>query len=114
MLLIVPGIVLFVRWYIAAPLLIGSNDRFATVLEESWRATGPHFWPILGALAVVYFPALAVGLAGVLLIELLRVEFVGFLMANLGFTAFMIVGCYISVAIYSLLRGQDSVLEIFE
>lgn len=69
-LLIVPGIILLVRWSAASGFLVGSRTGVVEALEQSWNATRGHSWPIFGA-ALVLFLLLAIaagvigGIAGV-------------------------------------------------
>lgn len=60
-LFVVPGIVLWVRWLIAGPLLVGSQSTVVQSLGDSWRETGPHFWAILLVQFALNAPWVALG-----------------------------------------------------
>ena len=70
-LLIVPGIILMIRWSAASGFVIGRREGVTDALGASWEATKGHSWPIFFA-AILMFLAVAVsggivgGLFGVL------------------------------------------------
>jgi hypothetical protein len=61
LLLIIPGIILAVRWMPAYGYLLNKNMGVFDALSESWSQTRPHFWAILLAL-VPAIVAYAVGI----------------------------------------------------
>ena len=62
LLLVVPGIVLLVRWSAASGFVIGAGQGVTESLSSSWAATEGHGWAIFFA-AVVLFVGLAVASA---------------------------------------------------
>jgi len=52
-LLIVPGVILAVRWSAASGFLIGNRTGVTESLSASWQATKGHSWPIFGAAVVM-------------------------------------------------------------
>ena len=58
-LLIVPGIILTIRWSAASGFLVGQREGVTDALGASWRATKGHSWPIFFA-AILMFLAVAV------------------------------------------------------
>jgi hypothetical protein len=60
--LIIPGILLMVRWSMAVPTLIAGNFTVGEAVRFSWHATADHFRPILIVFAAIWLPAL--GLVG--------------------------------------------------
>jgi len=66
-LLVVPGLVLLVRWSMATPIVIGSNTGAIASLGESWRVTRGNSWPVLGASLAIWAVALAVAFGGLAL-----------------------------------------------
>lgn len=60
--LIVPGVLLAVRWSMTVPTLIAGNFAVGEALRFSWHATADRFWPILIVLAAIWLPAM--GLVG--------------------------------------------------
>jgi len=67
-LLIVPGVILMVRWSAATGFLAGGRMGVTESLSESWRATQGHSWPIFFAGLVVLVAVMlaggAIGAAG--------------------------------------------------
>ena len=53
-LLIVPGIILLVRWSAASGYVIGAGQGVTDALTSSWHATKGHGWPIFFAGAVLF------------------------------------------------------------
>lgn len=66
LLLVIPGIVLLVRWIPAAPLLLCEGRGVSDTLGKSWEETKGNFWPLFGTslLGAVPFVFVAFG-AGV-------------------------------------------------
>ncbi len=58
-LLIVPGVILLVRWSAATGFVIGRREGVIEALGSSWDATKGHSWPIFFA-AILMFLAVAV------------------------------------------------------
>ena len=76
LLLIVPGIILMVRWSAASGFLIGARSGVTESLGNSWEATRGHSWPIFFTglvlfLGLAIFGAVLGGIAGVLGIDAL-------------------------------------------
>lgn len=61
LLLIVPGVILLVRWSASSGFLIGSRQGVTTSLGSSWAATKGHGWSIFLA-SIVLLAALVVAL----------------------------------------------------
>lgn len=51
--LVVPGIVLIVRWLPAYAILLSEDTKVTEALSRSWDVTRPQFWPILAAVLIV-------------------------------------------------------------
>jgi hypothetical protein len=58
-LLIVPGIILAVRWLPVVPILIFRNQGVAEALRESWEATQGSGTSIFAAIVALYAPMIA-------------------------------------------------------
>jgi len=66
-LLIIPGVIVFVRWSMALPIALSSGAGVTDSMKRSWQRSEGHFWPIFCLLMLVYVPVLgAVVVAGVL------------------------------------------------
>ena len=112
LLLIIPGVVLFVRWSIAVPAVVANDDGFADALAYSWRVTQPLFWPILCSFLIVYGPAgLAAG-AGYILETDSSAE-LGTAIIELSVNGALIVGWHVAIAIYAALQPDPRYAEVF-
>jgi membrane-anchored glycerophosphoryl diester phosphodiesterase (GDPDase) len=58
LLLIVPGVLLAIRWSIAQPLLVGRHVPAIDAMRESWEKTRGHGVPIFLAGLVIVVPML--------------------------------------------------------
>ena len=67
-LLILPGLYLMVRWAIAAPVMIAEDLKVSDALGRSWQLTRPNAGPILGAMLVIFVPAILIGGGSALLL----------------------------------------------
>lgn len=113
-LLVIPGLIVAARWSLASPILIASEKSVFEALRESWRATRDHLWVILGAILIVYLPPILLVIGGFMLAEALRPELAGIVAANVGFAWWIVGGCYLGTALYTLLAGPDSFSAVFE
>jgi hypothetical protein len=116
LLLIVPGIVLMVRWWISLPVLLDTELTVLEALGESWRRTERSFWPILGLIMPLYLLMLlglgaieGMNLAG----EARLYTPVEALVINVTLTAANIFGWYVAVAAYELTARRSHLSEIF-
>lgn len=114
LLLIVPGVVLLVRWSISTPILLSSEQGVFDSIGESWRQTEGHFWAILGSLLVVYLPGIAIFTAGLVAAQISGLDIVVIAVANLAFNTALVGGWIATVAMFSLLNRSPSIAEIFE
>ena len=112
-LLIVPAIILFVRWSITVPTVIGTDLGVMDSIGESWRETEGGFWPILGLFAVLYLPGIAVAIVGVLLEPLSGTGLIATLLFNLGFNVAIVAGWLGSLAIYAAVHSRTNLSEVF-
>nr|WP_255548273.1 glycerophosphoryl diester phosphodiesterase membrane domain-containing protein [Erythrobacter ani] len=115
--LIVPGIILCVRWAMVLPLVIGAKGPAMASFGESWEKTRGHGWPIFGAFVVLFIGLLIVGLILDGLTELIggssSIPELIIMAASEGiYTAIFVA---LSVAIYRLLNSNtDELAEVFE
>ena len=119
-LLVVPGLILLVRWSAALPLLLTSEDGVFACLSRSWEETRERTWPILLAFLVIYVPGL-VAVVGLqvspdeLWLSLPENSVTGLVvLANLAHEASLILGWYMSIAIFTLFHDSPGLGEIFE
>lgn len=112
LLLIIPGIILIVRWSLAYPILLASDQGIFDSLRSSWRATEKHFWPILAAFLVVYGTGVAVAAVSIALESLSPPA--GVTVLNIAANAASIAGWHLAVAVFSLVRPPQDLTHIFE
>lgn len=100
-LLIVPGLILAVRWFVAVPALIGEDLGVFAALGASWEETKGRFWPILGAILVIFVPlVIAVGLGAAFVAAIGgSVVFAAFI--NVAVYGAIVVGWHAAVAIHA-------------
>lgn len=60
-LLIVPGLILIVRWVLVLPLVIEGKVPAMDTFGESWARTRGYGWPIFGAMVIVFIGLMVVG-----------------------------------------------------
>ena len=112
-LLIVPGIILLVRWSAASGYLIGEGQGVTESLSSSWSATKGHSWPIFFAGLVLFLGvAIAAGMIGGILgvISTTAVNAVSAFLEAVSSAIFSAFG----IAIYSLVRNDSRQLnEVF-
>jgi hypothetical protein len=115
LLLIIPGLVLFVRWSPAYGYVLGEGEGVTDALGKAWAATGAHFWPLL----LAFLPAIALTIGGTVIYILgsnddgtmtLAASAFANLAVTLGAAAITVVG----IASYALLRDRGEALaEVF-
>lgn len=114
LLLVVPGIILFVRWSIAVPILIDTGDGVIDSLRRSWRDTAGCFWPILLTYLALYGPAILAAALGYALATRNPDNLAGVVVANLAMNGGLVAGWHATVAIYSNFKILASLPTVFE
>lgn len=98
-LLVIPGIILFVRWSIAVPIVLSERQGASAALRESWYRTEGHFWPIFGLFLLIYVPVLIVGFGvGALLPATMALA--TSIAINAAATLALIVGWHAAIALF--------------
>lgn len=119
--LIVPGIILMVRWMPAYALLLSGDESAGHAPGASWDLTQGQFWPLLAALLIGVAPLLAI-VVGLGANEVYADEafyngpwYIASLAAtNLVLAAFTTFISAIGIAAYATLRGErGEVAEVF-
>lgn len=115
LLLVIPGLILFVRWAPAYGYVMGEGTGITDGLGKAWQQSAPHFWPIALAmlvpvgfnLAALVAYALAGDDQGIVNMPLSAVANIALSVAGAAITA-------VGIAAYSLLRNRsDEIAEIF-
>ncbi|GAA4767213.1 hypothetical protein GCM10023219_10990 [Stakelama sediminis] len=114
-LLILPGLYLWVRWSIAVPVAIAEREPVGAAIGESWRRTNGHVIPIALCGLLIWGPMLVgAGLVGYWEGLGRGVSIPLVLLANILAVTPTVLGWYLSVAVYELLSGRTSELaEVF-
>lgn len=115
LLLVVPGLVLLLRWSLAYPVMLAEDEGLGGSLRRSWRLTA-HHWPLLlgyGGLLLCLYGA-AVGVQVLLYPDFGRVPLPSALAANLMFMAAQACAWLLTAALYIFLRSGDQAAEAGE
>jgi hypothetical protein len=117
-LLVVPGIVLLVRWIPSFALLMCEKRGVTESMSLSWAKTRASFGPLLGATLLGGVPCLLVVVwLGSLTAEVALTSplgFVGTAATNIVLSAMSVYSTLLGVACYKLLfRPHDDIAEIF-
>ena len=111
-LLIVPGIILLVRWSMSVPYALAEDVSATDAMSASFEETRGAFWPLLGILLVCYAP-LALAIGSSLLLEPERVTVFSSILVNLLVQLGLLAGWHAAVAIYLAKRGNSALAELF-
>jgi len=112
LLLVVPGIILLVRWSASVPYALAEDIGVTDALRRSFDETREAFWPILFALLACYAP-LALAVATGLLMESEGITIASSLVVNLLINLGLLAGWHAAVAIYLLGRRETRLGELF-
>ncbi len=107
--LVVPGIILTVRWWAADPIVLAEPIGVDDALRRSWRATRTSFWPILRALAAITVPFVAIASIGGLLANVGPLA--GDVLVNAAVFGWLALTWTSQLAVYSLLKLPDDGLK---
>jgi hypothetical protein len=108
LLLIVPGVILAVRWWIVVPILLAEDVTVGAAMRQSWERTADRFWPIFGVIAINIAAIFAASAAAALAVEGNRV---GTFAMNLIIDAAVVSLWYAAVGTYEHSRPATNELE---
>jgi hypothetical protein len=98
---VLPGLLIWARWSIAAPLLVARGDGVTQALGQSWHLTRGNEFPILvAALALLLLPV-AIMIACAVLFE--RDNLIRIVVSELAGTGITVITLAIGVALYALI-----------
>lgn len=109
LLLLIPGLVLFLRWSLAYPAMLAEDEGVGGSLRRSWDLTRNR-WPLLlgyGALILLLWGA-ALALQLLLYPEVGPVPLVPALVSNSALMAAQIFGWLLSASLYMRLREDEA------
>ena len=104
-LLVIPGLVFWARWIIAAPTLIARGGSGTGALGESWERTRGAEFQILVALLALLIGPIAVIIACAVLFE--RADPVGIVISQFATSLTTVISLAMGVAIYGMLESQQ-------
>jgi hypothetical protein len=99
LLLVVPGVIAFVRWSMVVPIVLSDRRGSGAALTESWNRTKGHFWPILGLFTVIYAPIFVVA-AGVEIFAPTSLSVVPLVLFDGVASLALIVGWHAAIALF--------------
>ena len=105
-LLIVPGIWLFARWFAAVPILFAESKTPAEAMAASAARTRPVLGPIILAVAIAYVPGVTALVASIALPEDGSVSPGMSFAINFGLTISQVAGWYIAIATYRAVQPE--------
>jgi hypothetical protein len=113
--LIIPGLVLLVRWAPAYGFVLGEGTGVSEGLSKAWEQTGAHFWPL--ALALLPPVAINLGAAAIYFLASNEDGFISMPMSLLANGITSTAGVAITavgLAAYALLRDRrDELVDVF-
>ena len=109
LLLVVPGIVLFLRWSVALPAMLAEEEGITDALARSWQLTRRR-WPLLLPYGGI---VIASELAAMALIYLVYPDdgppaFATAVLANAFFALVLLVGWLMTVSLYARVRDGST------
>ena len=99
LLLVVPGVIAFVRWSMVVPIVLSDRRGSGAALTESWNRTKGHFWPILGLFTLIYAPIFVVA-AGVEIFAPTSLSVVPLVLFDGVASLALIVGWHAAIALF--------------
>lgn len=113
-LLIIPGLYLAARWFLAGPIVIAENETSMEALRKSWHLTRGSVWHLMGATLVLFGGGLAIAILPPLVVpETSRGIFTTAATYLLMFGAY-VCGWLMEVGAYARLSNRGSGLaEVF-
>ena len=109
-LLIIPGVILAVRWSMAGPTILAEPVGITGAFNKSWEATKDHFWPIFVVLIATIVPT-TIGMIAIFIEPVEARHVPALLVYNIGINIGLILGWHAAVAIYIAAEPQPKRLE---
>ena len=108
--LVIPGIILAVRWSISVPIALSARVSAIEALRRSWHETDGHFWPILALLAIIYLPLIVVSL-GFSALTAESASTAAIVILNVAISIMLVVGWHAAVAMFLAAQIKAQSLE---
>jgi hypothetical protein len=114
LLLVIPGLILFIRWLPSYVILLTEDEKVTRSLGESWDRTKGHAWPLAFACLASVGVAVAAGFAAAFVSDALSQPLVVTIGSNLVATGWIVFYTALGIAAYRLLSGNRRELgEVF-
>jgi hypothetical protein len=111
LLLLMPGLYLFVRWSLAAPILLAEDAGPLEALSRSAQELSGRFWPVAGLFLLLFLPLLGALVAAFFLAD--DETLFSSLVLNVPTNLSMVAGWFGAVAVYSDGRRGEQLAEVF-
>ena len=110
-LLIIPGVYLAARWFVAGPALIAEDKTATEGMTESWELLQPSVWHVAGALVVLYGCGFGLGALPFFLVPEESAPLSIQAISALFMTTTSVLGWLMSVGIYTAVAHPERTLE---
>lgn len=110
LLLVLPGVYLAARWFVAVPVLFDESRSVTDSLRSSWDVTREHAWPLVGLTLLLYVPPMALAVLVAAFEPVLTAVGVS-VATNLIIYTMVVTGWHAAVAVYTTLRTPAGQLE---
>ncbi|HEX4737841.1 MAG TPA: glycerophosphoryl diester phosphodiesterase membrane domain-containing protein [Allosphingosinicella sp.] len=110
-LLVLPGLYLFIRWSLSVPILIAEDAGPLEALSRSAAEVSGRFWRVAGLFLLVYLPLLAS--FAVAMLTPLGFSLPSSLAENVLTNLALIGGWFAAVAAYGNGKGENRLAEVF-
>ncbi|HST35501.1 MAG TPA: hypothetical protein VLK25_02575 [Allosphingosinicella sp.] len=113
--LVIPGIVLLVRWSLAVPILLSSDEEGVfDSIGRSWRETGPHFWPIFLVFLLIYGSITGLSFLGAAIEGEMRDNLAGTIIYDAATSLGLMFGWLAAIAIHHAVDDVVALQGVFE
>lgn len=110
-LLVVPGLILLVRWSMSVPYALAEDAGVTASLQASFEETRGAFWPIFLLLLICYAP-IAVAFGASALLETGGITVASSIIVNVLINLGLFAGWHAAIAIY-LAKRDETLQELF-
>ena len=110
-LLIIPGLYLAARWFVAGPALIAEDKTATEGMSESWELLQPSVWHVVGALVVLYGCGFGLGALPFFLVPEESAPLSIQAISALCITTASVLGWLMAVGIYTVVAHPERTLE---
>jgi hypothetical protein len=111
LLLLLPGIYLYIRWSVAVPILVAEQAGVTEALRRSGDEIAGHFWPVLGLFLLILSPLIPMFLGAALVPEEMRL--LTSLSISVPVNLMLVLGWFGAVAVYAAGKGDSRLAEVF-